>query len=77
MFLLIFTYKSSWAVVVQQYHHNQTHQEQYGHIEPEGLDVPFANNLLTTIERSPSDMAAGGEEHGYCTGYDITVDDVQ
>ena len=65
-----FPHVSPWAVGQQQDGHDDAHEEQHRHIEPQCLDVPGADNLLTAVERRTSHLVARRQEDDAGTGND-------
>jgi len=75
--LLVFPDIPSWTVCQQEDGDDDAHQEQYGDIEPERLDVPGSDNLLTAVERCTTALATRRQVDNAHTGHEMTVDDIK
>ena len=73
---MFFSHIFSRAVCQQQDNGDDTHQEYDAQIEPEGLDMPAAKDLLTTIKRGATQFVVWCEINDAAAGHQVVVDDV-
>ena len=73
---MFFSHESAGTVCQQQDNGDDAHQQDDAQIEPEGLDMPAAQDLLTTIERGATQFVVWRQIDNTAAGHQMIADDI-